>query len=286
VLRVFRNPSGVRFFTARPSEFDISFGHVGQGEKQTIGLIHGSGQGAWCWDLLRPQLDILGFHTTTVDLPVADPSATYADYVDVAGRTFKGAHIDLLVAHSGGAHVVPGLVERLGESAIDKIAYLSGSFGDPTDPTLDLPPRSTLLFRQTMADLESGKEEPDGSQIRRLFYGECPPEIADWAMQKMRLSRRPTDEPSLEAHDLDIPRWYIHNRDDQIRNPTWAARAAGVLSMSWVEMSGDHSPALSRPVELAVVLASLAMPAMGSGPGKAAIPMQRRRPGVVLTIPM
>jgi len=39
-----------------------------------IALVHGSYHGAWCWDLLRPELEQLGHRVIAMDLPISDPS--------------------------------------------------------------------------------------------------------------------------------------------------------------------------------------------------------------------
>ena len=39
--------------------------------RPTILLVHGAWHGAWCWDLLRPHLESLGYSTAAVELPSA-----------------------------------------------------------------------------------------------------------------------------------------------------------------------------------------------------------------------
>ena len=38
-----------------------------------IMLVHGAMHGAWCWDLLRPELERLGHRTHAIDLPIESP---------------------------------------------------------------------------------------------------------------------------------------------------------------------------------------------------------------------
>ena len=38
-------------------------------------LVHGAYHGAWCWDMLRTELEAKGHDTSAVDLPNADPGA-------------------------------------------------------------------------------------------------------------------------------------------------------------------------------------------------------------------
>ena len=51
-----------------------------------IALVHGSYHGAWCWDLLRPELERLGHRVITVDLPISDPALGAADYAETVSK--------------------------------------------------------------------------------------------------------------------------------------------------------------------------------------------------------
>ena len=56
-----------------------------------IALVHGNYHGAWCWDLLRPELEQRGHRVFLVDLPITDPAAAAGEYasaieaVEIAG---------------------------------------------------------------------------------------------------------------------------------------------------------------------------------------------------------
>ena len=52
-----------------------------------VALVHGSYHGAWCWDLLRPELERLGHRVIVMDLPISDPALGAADYA----RTVESA---------------------------------------------------------------------------------------------------------------------------------------------------------------------------------------------------
>ena len=45
-----------------------------------IALVHGSYHGAWCWDLLTPELERLGHRVIAMDLPISNPGGGAADY--------------------------------------------------------------------------------------------------------------------------------------------------------------------------------------------------------------
>ena len=54
-----------------------------EGSRMDIALVHGSYHGAWCWDLLAPELERLGHNVITVDLPISDPTLGAADYAKI-----------------------------------------------------------------------------------------------------------------------------------------------------------------------------------------------------------
>jgi len=250
--------------------------------RRTIGLIHGSWHGAWSWDKLRPELDKLGFDSIPVQLPTRVPGASYEDYADAAASQLEGQRIDLLVAHSGGAHTVPGVVKRLGVGAIGGVVYLGGSLGasggeSPLYTRGEALPwqRATRAFREAMIPMKDGMVAMDMSRARGLFFNDTNDTDARWAMNHMEIQNRPTDEPPLGAHQIDgLPAWYVLNREDRIRDRGMAAWAAGHLGMRLIEMDGDHSPAISRPAELARVLASLTVDNVTQKPQYVPLPRQ------------
>lgn len=243
---------------------------MGEARLGTIGLIHGSGHRPEHWDLLRPELEARGFDTIAVNLPADDPQATYTDYARRAAEAFSpaiqnGARIDI-IAHSGGAHTVPETVRLLGSNAIRTITYISGSIGEEAISTPDdsadpessttasrIPrPRNSEDFRNATLRLENGLIIFDPSQVEKLFFGDCEPERFVWALGLMRPQGRPTDEPPLSAHRLPgIHKAYVLPTGDRIRNEQWAIETARWLGMHLLRIEGGHSPAISRPGELA-----------------------------------
>jgi pimeloyl-ACP methyl ester carboxylesterase len=72
-----------------------------------VALVHGSYHGAWCWDLLRPELERLGHRVITMDLPISDPTLGAADYARVVENALEAKGKPVLVGHS-----MAGLVVR------------------------------------------------------------------------------------------------------------------------------------------------------------------------------
>ena len=92
-----------------------------------------------------------------------------------------------------------------------------------------------------------------------LFFPDATPAVARWATQRLRpQSYRVTSETTpLEAWP-DVECRSIVCRDDRAINPAWVRAAArDRLGVEAVEISGGHSPFLTRPVELALALDQL-----------------------------
>lgn len=123
--------------------------------RPTVVLIHGSWQGAWCFDPLRQYLELAGHTVIAPSLPghgptarfppsyfvnprpasfAADPSPSRniaaADYVKVVASVVKAAAATsgrpvVLVGHSLGGIVLNGVGELLGREHIASLVYLS-----------------------------------------------------------------------------------------------------------------------------------------------------------------
>ena len=237
----------------------------------TIGLIHGYGHRAAHWDKFRPELEAQGFDSIAVDLPADNPSATFADYARVAADAFEpaikdGRRIDLIL-HSMGSNVLPDLVEIIGVAPIRNVFHVSGSIGEPdgggaSSLTTIMPripkQRNTPEYRDATLRLqEEGMTVLNPAQIRRLLFSDCTPEEFIWALELMRLQGKPKAEPPLEAFKIPgLRQTYLLGDADPIRNTDYVLdKMVGELGMKLVMMRGGHSPAISRPRELAEVVA-------------------------------
>src|ERR1700694_5524296 len=70
-------------------------------------LVHGAYHGAWCWDLLRKELERDGHSASAVDLPCEAPEARAERYAGVVAQAIpEGAGV-VLVGHSLGGLTIP-----------------------------------------------------------------------------------------------------------------------------------------------------------------------------------
>lgn len=225
----------------------------------TFGLVHGAWHGAWCWDLLVPELERLGHRAVAMDLPCEDPAAGLDATAGAVVAALEGEPGDVvLVGHSLGGITIPVVAAR---RPVSQLVFLCALIPEPG--------RS---FTETMAGEEDAftrgwREVPrvahnDGSvswepdAAVEFFYHDCPDDVARWAASRLRHQAWTTSrEPSPLRAWPDVPSDYVLCTGDRAVSPEWSRRVArDRLGVAAVELPGGHSPMLSRPRDLAGVL--------------------------------
>lgn len=232
-------------------------------------LVHGGFHGAWCWDLLIPELERRGHTAVAVDLPGhgkrAQEDATLAGYRDAVVEVIEPG--DVLVGHSLGGFTV----SVAADAAVDRVRHVvylaaglpiegqamhaagagrasgSGSLVELSDD------RQRSTFRSAKAAID-------------FFYHDCSPELARWAYgmltpQPLAPLTEPISIPNF--WDADLPRSLILCRQDHaVGGDVDRTIARMGVEPLWIDTS--HSPFLSRPAECAeVILEATARPTVG-----------------------
>lgn len=227
-----------------------------------IGLVHGSYHGAWCWDLLRPELERLGHRVITMDLPISDPALGAADYATVIADALDPAGETLLVGHSMAGLIIPLVVER---RPIRRLVFLAAFLPSPgrsandqraTEPIDGRLPPTTAEW----TDLGENVWMVGPNTATELFFHDAPAEVARWATARLRPQAYGVlGEVTPLVTWPDVESRYIVCRDDRATNPEWGRAAARErLGVEAIEIDGSHSPFLTRPAELAGLIDSLA----------------------------
>lgn len=245
-------------------------------------LVHGAYLGAWCWDLLIPELQAHGHKTVAMDLPIDDPSATLSDFADaVMGAIPPGEDDIILVGHSFGGTVIPLVASQ---RPVRRLVYLVAlipypgmrgldQFCDEVDPEelktigYEPPPSEKLKLCADEPDMYCPaclqlKQQPvENADVAMEFcFHDCEPEVAGWAISKLR------DQASIahltEVFPLpalpNVESTYIVCTQDRIISPEWSRYAARKrLGVEAIELAGGHYPHISYPVQLAQVLTDL-----------------------------
>ena len=215
----------------------------------TFLLVHGAGQGGWCWTRLAAELEARGHHALAVDLPCEDPAATCATYAETCLDALRGAAGEIIaVGHSLAGLTIPLVAERGGA---DRLVYLCAL----------LPLPGVSAHEQLEADPAIRPTNHADTLPALRMYHDCPREIARWAIRHLR---RQADTPYHEAYPLPslpaVPSSYVVCDDDRFISPSWSRRAAvDRLGVTPLSLPGGHAPFLSRPRDLAALLTSEAV---------------------------
>jgi len=227
-----------------------------------IVLVHGSFHGAWCWELVRPELERRGHRVTTVDLPISDPALGGADYARVVEDAIGPGGEPVLVGHSMAGLVIPLVAAH---RPVRRLVFLAAFLAKPgmsandqrkSEPLDDPTPPATSEW----IDLGDDVWLIGPNTASELFYSDVPRDQAAWALDRLRPQcyRVIREETPLTVWP-DVASSSIVCREDRAINPDWVRTAARErLGVDAIELDGGHSPFLTRPAELADVLDSVA----------------------------
>lgn len=216
-------------------------------------LVHGATQSSSGWDLLVPELEQLGHQAVRVDLP-NDPLASAARYADLIAEAIPRDSADVcVVAHSASGLFLPLVPSR---HPVRRLIFLAAVLPRPGASLID-----QLKANPSMMNPEwLGKNPVDDDRIALDFlFHDCSPETAAWALTTRRLTS--ARQAIVETCPLDnwpaVPCSYIVCTDDRTIQPEWSRQAARErLGCEALELPGGHCPHVSRPRELAAMLAA------------------------------
>jgi pimeloyl-ACP methyl ester carboxylesterase len=206
----------------------------------TYVLIHGAGDVGWYWHLEEAELRARGHDVVAPDLPCEDDSAGLPEYADAVIEAI-GDRTDLVVvAQSLGAFTSPLVCGRV---AVDLLVLVAPMIPAPGEAPAD-------YWTNTRYENEVRESYDDGIA---LFYQDVPPELAAEALKRgRRQSEVRMHEPSPLRAWPDVPTRVVLCRDDRLFPPPFLRRVAEErLGITPEEIDGGHTPALSRPRELA-----------------------------------
>jgi pimeloyl-ACP methyl ester carboxylesterase len=219
-----------------------------------IMLVHGAMHGAWCWNLLRPELERLGHRTHAVDLPIERPDTDLDTYADcVATELDKLPENAWLVGHSMGGRVIPKVSLQRPVAGLIFLATMVPGLSDADQNEM-----LTAVDVGRFSDFVTadGLQTITPANAISHFYAACPPDLQRWAISRLR----PQSALALASRP-PLPRWpdvpmqAILTRDDAIiRADAMAALFRRRFGREPVMLPGDHSPFLCCPRELAAAI--------------------------------
>jgi pimeloyl-ACP methyl ester carboxylesterase len=218
-------------------------------------LVHGSTQNADSWKLVVPLLEQHGHEVVRMNLPTDEPDASATRYAEVIAQAIPSDRDAIVVAHSASGLFLPLVPAR---RRVQRLVFLAAVI-----PRIGKSLRDQVNEDKGMFNSEwLGKDPTKDEQLALKFlFHDCSPESSKWALGTMSLML--ARQAILEICPLTVwptvPSSYILCTEDRTIQPQWPRRAARErLGVTPIELPGGHCPYVSRPAELASVLASLA----------------------------
>jgi pimeloyl-ACP methyl ester carboxylesterase len=240
---------------------------VSRNNPATLVLVHGAWHGAWCWETVRQELAGLGVPSIAVDLPghgahggpLSDLAGDAAEVVTaiqavdgpvvLVGHSYGGVVISTIVATADLPIVGLVFVAAYRLAPGESVAGRAHSWAEPSalSDSIGFDGDALVLDPATCTD---------------ALYGDCDPDVAAAAIARLgpQSAVALTDavpQPLPELADRRMPQHYVVCTRDRAVPPA-LQRDMAIGCDRITELDTDHSPFLSRPVELAVLLASVA----------------------------
>jgi pimeloyl-ACP methyl ester carboxylesterase len=218
-------------------------------------LVHGAMHGAWCWDRLIPELNALGHGAVAMDMPIDRPGLTMADYADhvLASTADRGLEDAYLVGHSMGGFVIPLVAQKMPSA---RLIFLCAVLMHTSDAELSENMEATSPdFSRWLETDPEGRVFLSREHALEGFYQDVEPELAEWAVSKLRPQWRSFLKTPPAAPFADRVAGVIYTLDDRIiLAEVHRKLALARFGKEPIALPGDHSPFLSRPAELAQAL--------------------------------
>jgi pimeloyl-ACP methyl ester carboxylesterase len=223
----------------------------------TFALIHGAGDVGWYWHLVEAELRSRGHDTVAPDLPGDDESATLNDYADAVVAAVGGRTDLVVVGQSFGGFTAPLVADRLPVDVLVLVAAMVPAPGETPGDWWSNTGYGAAVRAQAARD--GGLTGNDDPYV--TYYHDVPRELAEQALRKER------DHPSAAAMNApwpldawpDVPTRFVLGNQDRFFPAEFLRRLARErLGTVPDEIAAGHCAALSRPKELADLLAGYA----------------------------
>jgi pimeloyl-ACP methyl ester carboxylesterase len=224
----------------------------------TLVLVHGAWHGSWCWDKVVPLLTERGLDVRTLDLPSTGPDVDALGDLTDDVRTLTAVLDEVpgpkvLVGHSYGG--LPITEASAGRDDVVHLVYVCAFLLDKGVSLLDAAGGQPMSWWQVAED---GRSITPG-RPEEVFYGDCDP--ADTASSVARLtpqSMSSCTQPLKAAGWETVPATYVvADSDPELPGAVQEMMAEG-RARHVRHIDSAHSPFLSRPRELADILAEVA----------------------------
>jgi pimeloyl-ACP methyl ester carboxylesterase len=241
-----------------PSPAESSPAESSPAGKPLFVLIHGGQQGPWVFDRLVDSLSKRGYQAVAPEMPAHDASAGAAEYAQLIADSLADVRDGVvLVGHSMGGLTIP-LVPQL--RPVERLIFVCGAYPEPGRSHFEV--KSEEPGENVSSGPSAAWEQPGDFHVlprdaaRELFFHDCPPDLQDWALDRLRLqARTPLREKTPLVTWPDVPRTLIIASGDRCIPLDSARRTARRLFPETpIELPGGHCLSLSQPDLLADTL--------------------------------
>jgi pimeloyl-ACP methyl ester carboxylesterase len=228
----------------------------------TFAFIHGGGDVGWYWHLVERAIHELGHQTVAPDLPCDDNSATLLDYADTVVDAIGDRRNVIVVGQSYGGFTAPLVADRVAAGMVVLVAGMIPAPGEAPAAWWDNTGHQQAVAAQSRVD--GGLTGNDDPYV--AFYHDVPRSLAEQAMSKER-----SESEAAYNDPWPLDRWpaiatrFILCTEDRLFPAEFMRRVvAERLGIVPDEISSGHCVALSRPAELAGMLAGYADTTVGA----------------------
>jgi pimeloyl-ACP methyl ester carboxylesterase len=208
----------------------------------TFAIVHGAGDVGWSWHLVAAALEARGHTVVAPDLPADDDSKDLTDWASTVVDALPSTSNVVVVGHSFGGLVAPLVAARINASAL---VFVTAMLPKPGEAPAD--------WWAATGYRDSGLEDQ--------YWHDVPPHLAEESRKRERgMSETAMAKPwPLDALP-EVPTHFILCTEDRFFTPAFmrgvvAERLNGVEP---VELAAGHCAQLSKPAELATLLARYA----------------------------
>jgi pimeloyl-ACP methyl ester carboxylesterase len=214
-------------------------------------LVHGTTQSPLGWKLLIDELTALGHSALTADLAPFGERMPASEYGAAVAAEVPDVDLDVVVAHSGSGLLLPAIATATRASLQ---VYLAAFVPNGTQSLMDeLDDDATGRFHPDWIGVDPTR---DHDAARHFLFHDCSPEVAEWALTTLRRFV-PSAAYSERVPLAAIPAMSVIPEGDRTLRPDWMVEASRArLGVEATVVPGGHCPHMSRPRELARILAS------------------------------
>lgn len=223
-------------------------------------LVHGAWGGAWAWGFVQDELEKLGVDSTAIDLPSrGDDPSTMADDAAAVRAALEALPEPAVVA----GHSYTGVVVTEASADNDRVkelVYVCGIMPEEGQSTMSLmgedPTPSQLPGAIRATDDGMSTLDPEGA--KRILFNDVTDQQAAPVIEALGSHRLSVfNESPTRLGWKEHPSTYVVTTEDRVFSPALQRRMARNATRV-VEIDAGHIPLLSRPAELAAIIAEAA----------------------------